>query len=151
MVDKRLESNKKVKDITGKVFDKLTVLSFIRVERDKGGSPALWTCKCSCGKQVEITSLYLRGDYFRSCGCYDRMGNNKIGKRLLWGFGVNDLLEPTQREEIYSRWKARESQYQLAKEFGVHQTTISNLVRKINKAGPTKINYTTQENEKPRT
>lgn len=56
---------KHMKDLTGKVFGRLTVL---------GRSPhdiRYWVCKCSCGKEKTIYGGNLTRGLTRSCGCYN--------------------------------------------------------------------------------
>lgn len=69
----------KVKDLTGKVFGKLSVIG--RSVSDKRGR-ALWVCKCECGIVKNIRGSDLISENTRSCGmCYDFRGENLIGKR----------------------------------------------------------------------
>ena len=53
-------------DLTGKVFGKLTVLN--KTELKEGGS-IVWHCKCSCGKEVNVSSRKLTSGNTKSCGC----------------------------------------------------------------------------------
>lgn len=57
-----------VKDLTGLVFDRLTVLTQIGINKHRN---ALWKCQCSCGKTVVITSGSLHKGC-KSCGCAQR-------------------------------------------------------------------------------
>lgn len=56
-------------DETGKQYGELTVL--YRVKNDKSGR-AMWHCKCSCGKELNILGKSLRNGNTKSCGCYQR-------------------------------------------------------------------------------
>lgn len=56
-------------DLTGQVFDRLTVLS--RVENAKNGD-ARWLCQCTCGKQAIVRGTGLRNGATKSCGCFRR-------------------------------------------------------------------------------
>jgi hypothetical protein len=54
-------------DLLGKVFGKLTVICFDRV--DNGGN-AKWLCECWCGKHTVVHALSLvKENGTRSCGC----------------------------------------------------------------------------------
>jgi hypothetical protein len=53
-------------DITGKEFNRLTV---IRVNGRKNGQ-FCWLCECKCGKEVTVRGYCLRKGRTRSCGCY---------------------------------------------------------------------------------
>jgi hypothetical protein len=59
---------RRVKDITGRVFERLTVLEFVRVNKRK----AWWTCECSCGKKIVKASTDLIEGKMKSCGCLRR-------------------------------------------------------------------------------
>lgn len=53
-------------DLSGKVFDRLTVLR--KEGRDSHGR-ALWKCKCTCGTDLIVISANLRSGNTGSCGC----------------------------------------------------------------------------------
>lgn len=55
-------------DLTGKTFDKLTIIK--REENDKKHN-TVWLCQCECGTQKKITGNYLRKkiNTIKSCGC----------------------------------------------------------------------------------
>lgn len=57
---------KKVKDLTGMRFGRLTVIE--RRGSDKRGN-AMWLCKCECGNEVIVSSEHLRSGNTTSCGC----------------------------------------------------------------------------------
>ena len=59
---------RKVKDLTGQTFGKLTVVSLLPT-RAKNGK-AQWRCRCSCGNwsPCVVSNNLLRG-YTTSCGC----------------------------------------------------------------------------------
>ena len=60
----------KVKDLTNRVFGRLTAIKC--VGRDKWGA-AIWLCRCSCsGKEVEVTSHNLLSGHVKSCSCLSR-------------------------------------------------------------------------------
>ena len=56
-----------MKDITGEVFNELTVLS-ISIERDSRGR-LKWDCSCSCGAVKAIDKSNLVSGKTKSCGC----------------------------------------------------------------------------------
>lgn len=58
--------SEKAKDISGKVFGRLTALS--PTEKRIGGS-VVWKCKCSCGKEAEVSYNSLVTGNTQSCGC----------------------------------------------------------------------------------
>lgn len=56
-------------DLTGKRFGRLTVIR--RCENKNGGRFLAWTCKCDCGKTVDVLGCNLRTGNTQSCGCYN--------------------------------------------------------------------------------
>lgn len=55
-------------DLTGERFGRLTVIR--RCENKNGGRFPAWTCKCDCGKTVDVLGCNLRTGNTQSCGCY---------------------------------------------------------------------------------
>ena len=53
-------------DLTGKTFNRLTVLE--RIGSDKWGQ-AFWKCLCTCGNTTIVTGGGLRTNRIKSCGC----------------------------------------------------------------------------------
>lgn len=62
-------SNKKFKDVSGKKFNKLTVID--RAINNKHGDSML-NCICDCGKTVTIRSVLVRNGSAKSCGCHTK-------------------------------------------------------------------------------
>lgn len=60
---------RKIEDLTGRVYGRLTVLR--RVEDSRSRHPQ-WLCQCSCGNTKVVFGDALRGGYTKSCGCYNR-------------------------------------------------------------------------------
>ena len=56
---------KKVKDLTGRTFDRLTVIRRIENRKEK----VAWLCSCSCGNEHKAISATLLAGTVRSCGC----------------------------------------------------------------------------------
>jgi len=76
----------KLKDITGQVFGRLTVIS--QSGRDKW-SRVKWLCQCVCGNQTVVNSGDLMQGHSKSCGCLNaesrvsantKHGHNRKGK-----------------------------------------------------------------------
>lgn len=57
----------KIIDLTGKVFNQLTILSY---EGLNSSRLATWKCKCSCGNIKVVIGLSLRYGDIKSCGCF---------------------------------------------------------------------------------
>jgi very-short-patch-repair endonuclease len=58
-----------VKDLTGQMFDRWTVLEFAGISTDRR---ALWKCECSCGTVRNVIGKSLRSEKSKSCGCLQR-------------------------------------------------------------------------------
>ncbi len=64
------EPNPLKKDLTGKRFARLTVLSLHgSVQRDETHSDRFWLCRCDCGNEVRVPTDNLTTGNTRSCGC----------------------------------------------------------------------------------
>lgn len=59
-----------MKDLTGNVFGRLTVIKIVGCSRNKQGN--LWLCECSCGNVVNVGTSKLIGGRVKSCGCLRR-------------------------------------------------------------------------------
>lgn len=57
--------NKKIKDITGQTFNRLTAIEFVE---SRNGN-AYWKFQCSCGNQKVISGYNVRNGSVKSCGC----------------------------------------------------------------------------------
>ncbi|NBH15614.1 hypothetical protein D3Z36_15990 [Lachnospiraceae bacterium] len=54
-------------DMTGRVFERLKVKEFDRIENKR----TYWKCECECGKIVSVDGNKLRSGRTKSCGCYN--------------------------------------------------------------------------------
>lgn len=59
-------SQTKIKDLSGKVFGKLTVLNKVGVTKHRN---VIWNCMCSCGNSTDVPSGLLHKGTTASCGC----------------------------------------------------------------------------------
>lgn len=66
------------KDLTGKKFNRLTVLS--RAENRK--KVVFWLCICDCGVRKEIGAQQLSHNRVKSCGCYMKEVLRESGKKV---------------------------------------------------------------------
>lgn len=57
-------------DLAGKIFGRITVISFAGMRQSD--HYALWNCLCECGNTVVITGRNLRSGKTQSCGCLHR-------------------------------------------------------------------------------
>ena len=58
-----------MKNLEGKRFGKLTVISFSHKEKGKSHDKYYWNCKCDCGKEVIKERANLVGGRSTNCGC----------------------------------------------------------------------------------
>lgn len=68
-------------DLTGQVFDRLTVIEFAGVSKS---GEATWLCQCVCGNTAVARGSKLKAKQNRSCGCMkaeDKHGHSYRGKR----------------------------------------------------------------------
>lgn len=73
------------RDLTGCVFDRLTVIKLCST-RNKSGD-ILWVCLCKCSKEVLRTSGSIIHNTYNSCGCYVLgvpRGENSLRIRKIW-------------------------------------------------------------------
>lgn len=67
-----------IKDLTGKKFNRLTVLS--EVKKRSVHRTVSWNCVCSCGGKVVVSGNHLKSGHTKSCGClYNPEMNTKHG------------------------------------------------------------------------
>lgn len=65
--------SRKLLDLTGKRFGRLTVLRRSGTTRTPNGSSRpVWSCRCDCGLEVEVPGPNLRIGNTQSCGCLRR-------------------------------------------------------------------------------
>ena len=80
--------DKRVKDLTGKVFRYWKVIEFSGTINRR----AYWLCKCLCGKEMAVMSQHLINGRSSSCGCVGSIRNltGKVFSRLLV-LGLNKI------------------------------------------------------------
>ena len=71
--------NERVNDLTGQTFNRLTVL--YRNGSTNAGN-AKWHCRCSCGKEIDVSGAHLLNGNTKSCGCLKEENINKMIKDL---------------------------------------------------------------------
>ena len=91
-----MKLGRKLRDLTGLKFNRLTVLSFIEVRRNK----RMWLCKCECGKEIIIQQSNITFGNTTSCGCYKPL------KYIFIAFAVIILLSL-----IYAKCSKAQSQF----------------------------------------
>ena len=61
-----IEPTKKVSNLTGKRFGRLTVLSQLEHRQNKR---IVWNCMCDCGNYKDVKGVCLTTGETKSCGC----------------------------------------------------------------------------------
>ena len=75
----RILWSKRIKNLTGKIFGRLTVES-LTFARAPDGS-AVWNCVCSCGNLKTVSTANLRSGSTKSCGCFAKLQYEEKGHR----------------------------------------------------------------------
>lgn len=74
------------KNIIGKKFSKLTVLSHTGVKKGL----VIWLCQCDCGNTKEVAGTFLKRNIVKSCGCLLR--ENEPANKLPDGQGLKNKV-----------------------------------------------------------
>jgi hypothetical protein len=56
------------KDETGKTFGRLTVIKRVQMPAKLNRSGSVFRCRCSCGKEFNMSGNLLRQGTFKECG-----------------------------------------------------------------------------------
>lgn len=97
-------------DLTGKTFDRLTVLS--RAQRKDGDRVIRWNCRCRCGALHVASTSALREGVTRSCGCLAIEVRRRSGRAHLQDltgrtFSELTVLDRAPNRGHYSAWRCR--------------------------------------------
>lgn len=95
MRDGTFHKRGQIRDLTGQIFGRLTVVSFGKRIIKSKGTRIVWLCRCECGKSCCVSSAKLVSGHTRSCGCLQR---EKVG-RLKYSHGMSN-------RGIYGSWRA---------------------------------------------
>lgn len=85
-------SEANLKELTGRVFGKLTVLYRIGSTKDK---QAYWKCQCACGKITEVRGSSLFRGHTQSCGCLQKERTSRARLKDLTGIRFGRLTAVT--------------------------------------------------------
>ena len=92
-------SKRRLEDLTGKTFGRLTVLK--RSHRNDNQGRPMWSCRCVCGTIKDISGWNLRQGMTRSCGCLAR--DTWVARCLEWkALRTPRLKWKTKEEKILS-------------------------------------------------
>ena len=88
----------------GKVFGKLTVISFShRVRYKSGSSKKFWNCLCECGNMTITDSSALKSGGSKSCGCSRNKGGkiNKNGYKVVYSREIRKYV--LEHRQVYEQ------------------------------------------------
>lgn len=69
MSTEKSKLNSRTKDITGKVYNYLTVIKFMGYQEFFGANKATWLCMCTCGNTIVLNTGAIKSGNNKSCGC----------------------------------------------------------------------------------
>lgn len=126
---------KPYKDLTGKKFGRLTVLSL--VDDESGANvPTRYMCQCDCGNETIARAYNLKSGNTKSCGCYEKevhikqhYKHGKTGSRLhiIWAHMRGRCNRPSDKAfkwyggrgiQICSEWNDFQAFYEWAMAHG---------------------------------
>jgi hypothetical protein len=97
-------------DLTGKTFGRLTVMARAANSKD---NKAVFLCRCSCGREIEVLGVSLKSGNTTSCGCLHReqlvARNTKHGRRhcRLYGIWLNMKQRCSSDKPRYKAYNGR--------------------------------------------
>lgn len=75
-----MRSGRKIQDVTGRTFGRLTALYPTTGRSPKGY--VLWHCRCACGNELDVSYNNLMYSTQKSCGCQRREHRQALGQFL---------------------------------------------------------------------
>lgn len=83
---------KRIEDLTGRKFGRLTVLG---IESSNNKQGVHWLCKCDCGNFAIVSASHLKNGHTKSCGCWLKENSRNI-----------NLSHGMAKSRIYTLWRA---------------------------------------------
>jgi AP2 domain len=116
-----------MKDETGKVYGKLTVLR--KSEKYPKGHTQ-WFCKCECGNTCNVQGRFLREGSTKSCGCIAKESARELASKLA-------INRQSKGEEAIKDMTTRMVETKKVKHYvdGVDTTALTMKLRSDNKSG----------------
>lgn len=84
-------------DLSGKKFNRLTVVSFAYLKKSPRCTQYLWSCRCVCGKETVVEASNLKSGQCGSCGCLRKELHKKR-------FTKHGMGKEKSRHPVYKRW-----------------------------------------------
>lgn len=82
----------KMSDLTGKIFNRLTVVSYSHTHQGN----SYWLCKCECSNETIVAGCKLTTSSTKSCGC---LNNDRFQNLVGQTFGKLSVLSLAYRED----------------------------------------------------
>lgn len=82
----------RTKNITGRTFGRISVISFAGMRRSSACNKSYWNCVCSCGNALMTGGWSLINGRTQSCGCLRR--ENHLAAITTHGFGTSHTVIP---------------------------------------------------------
>lgn len=103
---------KQLRDLTGQIFERWTVIRFDRFIGKKPNRKAYWLCECECGTRKSVWMGSLTTGLSKSCGCFKidnpgarTHGLSKTREYRIWAGMWQRCTNP--KEINYERYGAR--------------------------------------------
>lgn len=81
---------KRIEDLSGKRFGRLTVISIEQTNKQKG---VRWLCECDCSNTIIVAASHLKNGHTKSCGCLSKENAHTI-----------NLSHGMSKSRIYALW-----------------------------------------------
>jgi hypothetical protein len=88
--------NRNFIDLTGQRFGELVALSYNKGTKHNHST---WTCKCSCGNEIDVPGYALRAGTYKSCGCKRIAKRDKGVRRHI----EQDRVDGTRKSALKSK------------------------------------------------
>lgn len=94
---KGLPRVRRVKDISGQVFGRLTVIKYSHMTENRHSA---WVLRCECGTEITIPDNNFKSGRTQSCGC--------LHKEVMTQHGMSERVKGASKGEIgtYKSWKS---------------------------------------------
>jgi len=103
LIIEKCRTNKRNIDLTGKRFNRLTV-----IKKEIKDNKKLWLCKCQCGQELFVSTGRLRSSNTQSCGC---LNIDKIKQRNQDPTLISKRLTKGIKTFITYNWKTGKIQH----------------------------------------
>lgn len=97
---KEQTSRSNIKDLTGMVFGRLTVIQRVKKNTTSSDRHSQWLCRCSCGAETLVMSNNLTRGHTQSCGCLQNEQSSQYHTKDLTGlkYGLLTVLNLSHKD-----------------------------------------------------